>query len=129
MTIDGNVIADDSFFPQERFPSGWTIDDMLWSYGAAVSAIAVNDNTFTLDLRPGSLAGDPATYAVDPASDFYTIENLIVTGPHGSEEKLAASREPGSRLVRVSGTMPVGVQPRRLTQRDPNTSPCFAPAT
>ena len=113
--IDGNVIADDSLFPQERFPSGWTVDDMLWSYGAAVSAIAVNDNTFTLELRPGSLAGDPATYAVDPASDFYTVENQIVTGPHGSEEKLAASREPGSRLVRVSGTMPAGAPPRRLT--------------
>jgi len=113
--IDGNVIADDSLFPQERFPSGWTVDDMLWSYGAAVSAIAVNDNTFTLELRPGSLAGDPATYAVDPASNFYTIENLIVTGPHGSEEKLAASREPGSRLVRVSGAMPAGAPPRRLT--------------
>jgi D-alanyl-D-alanine carboxypeptidase/D-alanyl-D-alanine-endopeptidase (penicillin-binding protein 4) len=113
--IDGGVIADDSLFQQERFPSGWTVDDMLWSYGAAVSAIAVNDNTFTLELRPGGLAGDPATYTVDPASDFYTIENLIVTGPRGSEEKLAASREPGSRLVRVSGTMPVGGQPRRLT--------------
>jgi serine-type D-Ala-D-Ala carboxypeptidase/endopeptidase (penicillin-binding protein 4) len=113
--IDGGVIADDSLFQQERFPSGWTVDDMLWSYGAAVSAIAVNDNTFTLELRPGVLAGDPATYTVDPASDFYTIENRILTGPRGSEEKLAASREPGSRLVRVSGTMPAGAQPRRLT--------------
>jgi D-alanyl-D-alanine carboxypeptidase/D-alanyl-D-alanine-endopeptidase (penicillin-binding protein 4) len=113
--IDGGVIADDSLFQQERFPSGWTVDDMLWSYGAAVSAIAVNDNTFTLELRPGGLAGDPATYSVDPASDFYTIENLILTGPHGSEEKLAAVREPGSRLVRVSGTIPAGAQPRRLT--------------
>ncbi|MCU1340988.1 MAG: D-alanyl-D-alanine carboxypeptidase/D-alanyl-D-alanine-endopeptidase, partial [Candidatus Acidoferrum typicum] len=113
--IDGGVIADDSLFQLERFPSGWTVDDMLWSYGAAVSAIAVNDNTFTLELRPGGLAGDPATYTVDPASDFYTIENLIITGPHGSEEKLAAVREPGSRLVRVSGTMPAGAPPRRLT--------------
>jgi D-alanyl-D-alanine carboxypeptidase/D-alanyl-D-alanine-endopeptidase (penicillin-binding protein 4) len=113
--IDGGLIADDSLFQQERFPSGWTVDDMLWSYGAAVSAIAVNDNTFTLDLGPGGLAGDPATYTIDPASDFYTIENLIVTGPHGSEEKLAASREPGSRLVRVSGTMPAGAPLRRLT--------------
>jgi serine-type D-Ala-D-Ala carboxypeptidase/endopeptidase (penicillin-binding protein 4) len=113
--IEGGVIADDSLFQLERFPSGWAIDDMLWSYGAAVSAVAVNDNTFTLELRPGGLAGDPATYAVDPATDFYTIENLTLTGPHGSEEKLAVSREPGSRLIRVSGTIPAGAQPRRLT--------------
>jgi serine-type D-Ala-D-Ala carboxypeptidase/endopeptidase (penicillin-binding protein 4) len=113
--IDGGVVADDSLFQQERFPSGWTVDDMLWSYGAAVSAIAINDNTFTLDLRPGGIAGDPATYAVDPAADFYTIENRILTSPRGSEEKLAAARDPGSRLVRVSGTMPAGGPPRRLT--------------
>ena len=112
--INGDVLADDSLFQPERFPSGWTIDDMLWPYGAAVSAIAVNDNTFTIELRPGALAGDPATYALDPGLDFYTIENLIRTGPRGSEEKLAVARDPGSRLIRVSGRMPVGGSPRKL---------------
>ena len=113
--IEGSVIADDSFFPLERFPDGWTIDDMLWSYGAAVSAIAVNDNTFTLDLRPGEREGNAAAFTVEPASDFYIIDNTIHTSAHGSEEKLAVAREPGSRTIRVSGTMPAGAQPRRLT--------------
>src|ERR1019366_194313 len=36
------------------------------------------------------------------------------TGVRGSEEKLAVARDPGSRLIRVSGTMPVDAQPRRL---------------
>lgn len=113
--ISGDVVADDSLFQSERFPSGWAIDDMLWSYGAAVSAIAVNDNAFTLELRPGTLTSDPATYALNPVADYYTIENLIRTGPRGSEEQLAVAREPGSRLIRVSGTIPVGGPPRRLT--------------
>jgi len=42
--IEGGIVADDSLFQLERFPSGWTVDDMLWSYGAAVSAIAFNDS-------------------------------------------------------------------------------------
>jgi D-alanyl-D-alanine carboxypeptidase/D-alanyl-D-alanine-endopeptidase (penicillin-binding protein 4) len=113
--IEGSVIADDSFLPVERFPDGWTIDDMLWSYGAAVSAIAVNDNTFTLELRAGEREGDAATLTIEPASDFYTIDNTIHTSAHGSEEKLAAAREPGSRTIRVSGTMLAGAPPRRLT--------------
>lgn len=113
--IDGDIVADDSLFLPERFPDGWTVDDMLWSYGAAVSAIAVNDNTFTLELRPGVLPGDPAIYDLDPASDFYTIENLVRTGPRGSQQDLTVAREPGSRLVRVSGTMPVGGAARKLT--------------
>ncbi len=113
--IEGGVIADDSLFQLERFPSGWTIDDMLWSYGAAVSAVAVNDNTFALELRPGEREGDAAKFTVEPASDFYTIENSVHTSAHGSEEKLAVVREPGSRTIRVSGTMPAGAQTRRLT--------------
>jgi len=113
--IQGGVIADDSLFELERFPSGWTIDDMLWSYGAAVSAIAVNDNTFTIDLRPGEREGDAASFTVEPASDFYTIENTVHTSARGSEEKPAVVREPGSRLIRLSGTMPAGAPPRHLT--------------
>ena len=113
--ITGDVIADDSMFQHEKFPSGWLVDDILWSYGAAVSAIAVNDNTFTLDLRPGAHEGDPARSDAGMAADFYTVENSVLTSARGSEEKLAAARDPGSRLIQVSGTMPLEAQTRRLT--------------
>jgi serine-type D-Ala-D-Ala carboxypeptidase/endopeptidase (penicillin-binding protein 4) len=113
--VTGDVVADDSMFQHEKFPSGWLVDDILWSYGAAVSAIAVNDNTFTLDLRPGAHAGDSARYDAGLAADFYTVENSVLTATRGSEEKLAVARDPGSRLLHLSGTMPLDAQPRRLT--------------
>jgi len=113
--VSGDVVADDSMFQHEKFPSGWLVDDILWSYGAAVSAIAVDDNTFTLDLRPGAREGDPARYDAGLSSDFYTIENTVVMSPRGSEEKLAVARDPGSRLIHVSGTMPLEAPVRRLT--------------
>src|ERR1700736_5949607 len=37
--IAGDVVGDDSYFPREAYPKGWEIDDMVWEYGAAVSAI------------------------------------------------------------------------------------------
>jgi D-alanyl-D-alanine carboxypeptidase/D-alanyl-D-alanine-endopeptidase (penicillin-binding protein 4) len=113
--MEGGVVADDSMFQPERFPSGWTIDDMLWSYGAAVSAITVNDNAFTLEVRPGEREGDAAVFTVEPASDFYMIENTVRTSARGGEEKLAVVREPGSRTIRVSGTIPSGAPARVLT--------------
>ena len=113
--ITGDVVADDSLFQHEKFPSGWLVDDILWSYGAAVSAIAVNDNTFSLELRPGANAGEPAQYEAGLAADFYEVENLVHTGARGSEEKLAVARDPGSRVLHLSGTMPLDAQPRRLT--------------
>jgi len=113
--ITGNVIADDSLFQHEKFPSGWLVDDMLWSYGAAVSAIAVNDNAFILELRPGSSEGEPAASESRPASDFYTVDNTVVTGARGTEQKLAVARDPGAHVIHVSGVMPLDAPPRRLT--------------
>jgi D-alanyl-D-alanine carboxypeptidase/D-alanyl-D-alanine-endopeptidase (penicillin-binding protein 4) len=112
--ITGDVVADDSMFQHEKFPSGWLVDDILWSYGAAVSAITVNDNTFTLDLRPGAHEGDPARYDAGIAADFYTVENSVLTSARGNEEKLAVARDPGSRIIQVSGTMPLDAPTRRL---------------
>jgi D-alanyl-D-alanine carboxypeptidase/D-alanyl-D-alanine-endopeptidase (penicillin-binding protein 4) len=113
--ITGDVIADDSLFHHEKIPSGWLADDILWSYGAAVSAIAVNDNTFSVELRPAASEGEPARYEVGLAADFYTVENLIRTSARGSEEKLAAARDPGSRMIHLSGAMPLDAPSRRLT--------------
>jgi D-alanyl-D-alanine carboxypeptidase/D-alanyl-D-alanine-endopeptidase (penicillin-binding protein 4) len=41
--ISGDVVGDDSYFPRERYPNGWEIDDMVWEYGAAISSIVVKD--------------------------------------------------------------------------------------
>jgi len=113
--IEGDVVADDSYFAYERFPSGWAIDDMMWGYGAAVSALAVNDNTISLELRPGEREGDPAWFGVEPWADYYRIQNEVRTGPAGSERKLKVSREPGSRLFVLRGTMPQRAGPHMLT--------------
>ena len=113
--ITGDVIADDSLFQHEKFPSGWLVDDILWSYGAAVSAIAVNDNTFAMDVRPGAQEGDLARYDAGLAADFYTVENTVVTSPRGAVEKLALARDPGSHLLHLSGTMPADAPTRRMT--------------
>ena len=55
--ISGDVIGDDSYFPRERYPNGWEIDDMVWEFGAAISSIVVDDNTVTLTLTPGEHGG------------------------------------------------------------------------
>src|SRR6266849_4918771 len=81
--ISGDVIADDSYFPRERYPPGWEVDDMVWSYGAAVSAIVVNDNTVTLTLGPGEKAGDAATFSLAPWTADFTVLAEVVTAPAG----------------------------------------------
>jgi len=112
--IEGDIVADDTYLAYERFPEGWAVDDILWTSGAPVSAIAVNDNTFTVMVHPGARESDPATFDAEPWAGFYTIENSILTGARGSLEKLRVVREPGSRTIRLSGTIPAGGAPREL---------------
>ena len=112
--IEGDVIGDDSYFEGGAYPSGWSIDDMLWNYGAPVSALEINDGTLFIDLAPGSDAGSPATCVVTPWAAMYQVRNLVTTSAKGVPQKLTVMREPGSRVITISGTIPIGAASRSL---------------
>jgi serine-type D-Ala-D-Ala carboxypeptidase/endopeptidase (penicillin-binding protein 4) len=113
--ISGDIVGDDSYFPAERYPSGWEIDDMVWEYGAAISAMVVNDNTVKLTLTPGLNAGDAVQIEVSPATPDFFVENHVVTSIADAKADLRLSRDPGSRVVVVTGTLPARHAPRILT--------------
>ncbi|HUK30610.1 MAG TPA: D-alanyl-D-alanine carboxypeptidase/D-alanyl-D-alanine-endopeptidase, partial [Candidatus Acidoferrum sp.] len=112
--IAGDVIADDSYFAGGAYPSGWAIDDMLWSYGVPVSAIEINEGALNVQLVPADSAGLPAIYTSDLLAGIFQIHNLVTTVPRGAEYKIAVERDPGSPDIFIRGSMPVGTQPRML---------------
>jgi D-alanyl-D-alanine carboxypeptidase/D-alanyl-D-alanine-endopeptidase (penicillin-binding protein 4) len=112
--ISGDVIGDDSYFPRERYPNGWEIDDMVWEYGAAISAIVVDDNTVTLTLTPGEQPGNPVQAAVTPATPDFTVENEVTTSAADVKSDLTLTREPGANFVMVKGSLPAKSAPRKL---------------
>ncbi len=112
--ISGDVVGDDSYFPRERYPNGWEIDDMVWEYGAAISAIVLDDNTVTLTLTPGEKMGDPVQSVVTPLTPDFTLQNDVTTAEPGLKSDLTLTREPGANLVVVRGTLPAKGAPRKL---------------
>ncbi|HLZ93555.1 MAG TPA: D-alanyl-D-alanine carboxypeptidase/D-alanyl-D-alanine-endopeptidase [Candidatus Acidoferrum sp.] len=112
--IAGDVVGDDSYFPREMYPNGWEIDDMVWEYGAAVSAIVVDDNTVTLTLTSGESAGAPVQAVVAPETLDFTVRNDVVTSAAETKSDLTLTREPNSKLVVIRGTMPAHSAPRKL---------------
>ncbi len=112
--IAGDVVGDDSYFPRERYPDGWEIDDMVWEYGAAISAIVVDDNTVTLTLTPGEKAGAAVTSVVEPATREFMVKNETTTIGGKEKSDLRLTREPGGDTVVVSGVMPASSNPRKL---------------
>ncbi len=112
--ISGDIIADDSYFAPERYPPGWGIDDAVWSYGAAVSALAINDNFISVDLRPGAMIGAPLVYSAAPWPGIYEMRNDTLTTAPGTEPKLRLERDPDSRTFHLTGTLPLEAPPRQL---------------
>src|SRR5216684_1868122 len=112
--ISGDVVGDDSYFPRERYPNGWEIDDMVWEYGAAISSIVVDDNTVTLLLTPGEGAGSPVQAVVTPGTPDFTVKNEVITAAEGAPPDLTLTREPGANLVVVRGRLPAKSTPRKL---------------
>jgi D-alanyl-D-alanine carboxypeptidase/D-alanyl-D-alanine-endopeptidase (penicillin-binding protein 4) len=115
--IDGDLIADDSFFAYERFNEGWSLGDMVWQMGAPVSALAINDNVVYVNILPGERPGERAFISISPFAEYYRIENRVLTSSAGSPRKLGVQREPGSYHVDIWGTIPLD---------DPGTSEALA---
>src|SRR5258706_867850 len=100
--IAGDVVGDDSYFPHEAYPNGWEIDDMVWEYGAAVSAILGGDNTVALTLTAGGSAGTARPAPLSPASPrlFVCIRMLICAG--GTKAPLPRAAAAPFKIVVIS---------------------------
>src|SRR5207302_7341584 len=105
--VDGDVVADDSYFAFERYGEGWSQDDLVWAEGAPVSALTINDNVVFVNILPGARPGDKAFVSLTPFADYYTIDNRLMTTPAGTARKLFINREPGSTLLTLWGSMPI----------------------
>ena len=104
---DGNVIGDDTRYVWEPQPGGWSSDSATKEYGAPVSALVLDDNTFSLTLRPGDLAGDLARIRLAPPFENFAIDNRVVT-IDGGERKIEFYRSASGRELHVWGRLPVG---------------------
>jgi D-alanyl-D-alanine carboxypeptidase/D-alanyl-D-alanine-endopeptidase (penicillin-binding protein 4) len=107
--VDGDLVADDSYFILQRYGEGWAQDDLLWGWGAPVSALTINDNSMFVTVMPADHIGERAYVSIAPFADYYRIENRVTTTPAGTEpRKLFINREPGSNQLTLWGSIPLG---------------------
>jgi D-alanyl-D-alanine carboxypeptidase/D-alanyl-D-alanine-endopeptidase (penicillin-binding protein 4) len=105
--VDGDVVADDSYYVFERYGEGWSQDDLVWEWGAPVSALTVNDNVMFVNILPADRPGERAFLNVDPFPEYYRIDNRVLTTPQGTgPHKIYINREPGSNQLTLWGNIP-----------------------
>jgi serine-type D-Ala-D-Ala carboxypeptidase/endopeptidase (penicillin-binding protein 4) len=111
--ITGDIVGDDTVFPWEPYPESWSIDDAVWGYGAPVSGLTVNDNQILVTVHPGKTAADkPTVEWPDGIPAYYQLDTTgLVTGRRKSASHVDFARDPGSRLLRISGSIAAGPEP------------------
>lgn len=125
--IHGDIIGDDTLFPYEPYAPDWSIDDMVWGYGAPVSALSVNDNQLRLTVAPGAAVGDAAVITLEPSVTlasglgYDTVSNTATTSAATTSTALRIDRAVGSHIIEVSGTIPLHAKPdtEELALTDP----------
>lgn len=118
--IEGDILGDDTLWPWEPVPDGWSHDDLTWDYGAPPAALMVNEGVLQVTLLPGARVGDLARVALQPRFEYFTLDNRVTTVAAGARQ-IRVIRMPGSRQVQITGQMAIsdGGWSGLLAQDDP----------
>jgi serine-type D-Ala-D-Ala carboxypeptidase/endopeptidase (penicillin-binding protein 4) len=106
--VDGNLVADESFFRGKPWGSGWAWDDLEYYYGAEISALTINDNTLLLHLKPGATVGAPCVLSLEPPLPMVRFENQTRTAAPGTRRDISLFRPLDQNILYVSGEIPSG---------------------
>jgi len=106
-TIDGDVVGDDSYFAMDPYPLGWAADDLLWGYGAPVSALTIHDNQIDVTITPVPSANGsaPASIRMSPDLPYYTGERRVETRDDLGDNSVLFERAPGSKSLSITGNV------------------------
>jgi D-alanyl-D-alanine carboxypeptidase/D-alanyl-D-alanine-endopeptidase (penicillin-binding protein 4) len=117
--VTGRIVGDDTLFPHEPFADSWDVGDLVWGYGAPVSALTITDNEMKLTVTPGTVTGlrgheryTPVTVTLEQNGvPYYTVNSQVDGAPAGTGSHVNVERLPGSRELRVYGSIAVDAQP------------------
>jgi D-alanyl-D-alanine carboxypeptidase/D-alanyl-D-alanine-endopeptidase (penicillin-binding protein 4) len=112
--VDGDIVADDSIFPYDPYPAGWSVGDLFFTFGAPVSAIAFNENSISIEIRPGNRAADPGKIVVEPGTALDSFGHEITTSTVGEKPDFSVVRQAGSNFILLRGSIPLGHAPVKL---------------
>ncbi len=117
----GDVIGDESYFRSEPFGDGWQWNDIQWYFGAAPSALSIDDNEVDIEIKPSTALNQSPAARLSSAETDLILTTDIVTAKAGEPTNVGIHRGLSDNNIRVWGEFPVGSRGfgARLSVHDP----------
>lgn len=119
--VDGDVVADATWFSAPLYGRGWEAADLMTWFGAPASALSVDDNVVRLEISPAAKVGGLARVRYDVPFAAPDLDNRLRTVAAGAVTDISLFRAPGDATLRAFGPVArnAGVQTFRLAMPDP----------
>lgn len=119
--IQGDLIADDSYFTGPSFGTGWEADDLQSWFAVPSSALSVDENIVSVTVKPGASAGMSASITLAPIDGISTLLGGISTTLPRAPSDINLYRAPGSDTLYAFGSVPARAPETRfrLAMTDP----------
>ncbi len=102
-SINGSIIGDLTYFDSNRWPLGWSWDDLQYGFGAEVQSLNFNDNSARIIVSQGVRVGAVARVRIIPNNSYIKTLNNVVTVGNKYVSDVEFYREAGSNVVELSG--------------------------
>lgn len=98
--------------PSTPLGRGWESQDLHEYYAAPASGFTLDENSHYWTITP-TRAGQPVKFSWDMPHlvQGWTIDNQATTSPANTSYTLTTARPPGTKLLRITGTIPEDTEP------------------
>lgn len=104
--IEGDIIADASFYDYDMVPPTWKLDDIGNYYGAVSSGLTVMDNSLELHFQTFSQNQPSKLIYTYPKVEDFKLENYIIVNPNTKKETTECFGDPYSNTRSIRGYLP-----------------------
>lgn len=119
-SIEGDFVANLSFYPPRAFNPAWELSDKPYYYAPAVSPISFNANRIVFELRGGQSKGKKVKISVLDGYDYIKLDNELKTSKKGSTASTWAEPTSDSLRFVIKGKVPAkGKAQEKIAIRDP----------
>jgi D-alanyl-D-alanine carboxypeptidase/D-alanyl-D-alanine-endopeptidase (penicillin-binding protein 4) len=109
--VEGDLVADDTYFDPVRRPPGWPAPTADSWYNAPVGALSCNFNVVTVRVDPSPIAGARPDVTLEPIGSFFQVLNRATTTTGPTSLRVTRAYEDGQNTLVIAGAIRRGGGP------------------